>query len=509
MQCRTIRRVTSENVVDPGRQPCIIGTARRTWHPGDGAPDPLSMMAEIARSAAADVTGRALPDVVGAIDHLAVVHCQSWSAPEPSAHVATELGIASERLRRTDSIVAGTSHQRLLDAAAEEMIAGRSEVALVVGAEALATVKRHRRSGETPPWEIGAGPPVMPIDVNEWYLPTELAHGVLPAWLTFVLLGEARWAARGARPEDRADAAALFARFSQVAAANEGAWFRRAYSADEVATPTADNRMVSSPWTKRMMAFPDVDMAAANLLVTRDVADRWGVPDEQRVYLRGFGFARDAVHIAGRADMAGSPAMRMATTEALEMAGLGLDDVDAFDLYSCFPSAVLFARDALGVEADDPRPLSLTGGLPYHGGPNSNYMGHSISHAVDLIRSGAATTVMTTGVGMHMTKHVAGVWSREPGPMRRPTAPRTDWPTTEVDVVAEARGPCTVVSATVIHGSDGEPSHVVAICDLPDGSRCYARSDDRSTIDAVLNGEWVKATGHLSAGAGSTNTLTL
>lgn len=457
------------------------------------------MLTEIARSVASDVSGRGAPDALTSVDHLGVVHCQSWSDPEPSRHLVETLGLSSG-VRRTDSILAGTSPQRLLDAAAEEMIAGNSQVALVVGAEALATVKLFRRSGEVPTWERDAPPRGMPIDVHEWYLLTELAHGVLPAWLTFVLLNEARWASLGGRTEDREEAARLFSTFSHVAAADEGAWFRRAYSPEEISTPTPTNRMVSSPWTKLMTAFPDVDMAAGSLMVTREVADAWGVPDDRRVYLRGFGFSRDAMHVAGRSDLTSSPAMRAATSTALAVAGLGVDDVDAFDLYSCFPAAVLFARDALGLAPVDERRLSLTGGLPYHGGPSSNYMGHSISRAVEEIRSGSATTVMTTGVGMHMTKHVAGIWSHEPGPMIRPEPVRTDWPRTEVDVVADVGDTrCRVASATVVHSADGSPSHVVAICDLPDGARCYARADDRTTIDRVSTGTWVGAEAQVSS----------
>ena len=96
---------------------------------------------------------------------------------------------------------------------------------------------------------------------------------------------------------------------------------------------------------------------------------------------------------------------------------MSVSDIDVFDLYSCFGSAVQFARDALGICHDDPRPISLTGGLPYHGGPSSNYMGHSISHLFDYLRANPLKAGMVTGVGMHMTKHVAAIYSPIPGPI--------------------------------------------------------------------------------------------
>ncbi len=318
---------------------------------------------------------------------------------------------------------------------------------------------------------------------------------------------------RGATEDDRGRLDTLMAELNAVAVTNPDAWFTAARTAEQISTPSADNRMVATPYTKRMTAFMDVDMAAANLLVTHQVAEDWGVPPDRRVYLRGWGFARDAVHLGARADLAASPAMRAATAEALTAAGLDVDDVAAFDLYSCFGSAVQFAQDALGIGPDDQRPITLTGGLPYHGGPSSDYMGHSISHMAHRLRSRPGEVGMVTGIGMHMTKHVAAVWSTTPGPVRR-TAPhhryqRWDGPSDSWDVPVEdhATGTARVQAATAVHGADGTPSHAVAICELPGGHRCYARSADSDTISAVLDGTWVSTKAELRPDDGGVNDL--
>jgi acetyl-CoA C-acetyltransferase len=278
--------------------------------------------------------------------------------------------------------------------------------------------------------------------------------------------------------------------------------------------PTPDNRMVATPYTKRMTAFPDVDMAAGHLLVTNGLADELGIDPARRVHLRGWGFARDATSVGARADLASSPAMAAATTDALDGAGIGIDDVDCFDLYSCFGSAVQFALDALGLDAADPRPLTLTGGLPYHGGPGSNYLSHSISHLVDRLRRGDATIGMVTGVGMHLTKHVAAVWSSAPGPTP-PTPPDTDATLARVraahpdtPVLDRHDGPAGVVAACVVHGRDGHPDHAVAICEAPGGGRCYARSEDPDVLAAVAADAWLDRKAVLGPGPRSTNAFT-
>jgi acetyl-CoA C-acetyltransferase len=392
---------------------CIVGTARHTWRDeADAAPEPLGMWEHVARAAIDDVGTTS--DVVAELDHLGVVHCQAWAYDDPGHRLAERLGRTG--IDHTTSIIAGTSPQRLLDAAAERMRRGEISAALVVGAEALATRRKLAKAGEEPTWSYPSDLPPLPESVfREWYLPTEFAHGVVPATHTFALLEQARWAARGGQERDRRRLLETLSGFSRIAAANPDAWFRTAVTPDELGSSTGGNRPIVTPYRKRMVAFPDVDMAAANLLVTHEVADRWGVSADRRVYLRGWGFDRDAAHLAARRDLTSSPAMRAAQGEALRRAGLTVDQVDLFDLYSCFGSAVAFAADALGIGNDDPRPLSLTGGLPYHGGPGSNYMGHSISHAVERLRKGEGTVAMVTGVGMHMTKHVAAVYAVEPG----------------------------------------------------------------------------------------------
>jgi acetyl-CoA C-acetyltransferase len=451
------------------------------------------MWEEVARSAANDAGVQR--DIIGSIDHLGLVHCQSWAYDEPVRRLADRLGIPGIYL--SESILAGTSPQRLLDEAAERMLRGECSVALVVGGEALAT--RSARS-ETPNWSHPhPSPPVLPIDFDEWYLPTEMSHGVLPAWLTFALLEQARWAARGATSQDRNELGEVMARLSTAAAANPDAWFCTLRSASDITQASASNRMVAYPYTKLMTAFMDVDMAAANLMVNRRTADAWAVPEDRRVYLRGWGFARDAIHLGARNDLSSSRAMAVATQTACAMASMSVSDIDVFDLYSCFGSAVQFARDALGLRHDDPRPISLTGGLPYHGGPSSNYMGHSISHLVDHLRANPSQAGMVTGVGMHMTKHVAAIYSPIPGPIQWKGEERStqQWraPSTspDVTVVDRADERCVLRAATVVHASDGSPDHAIAVCELPDGTRCYARSDRPATMSAVTDGSWANA----------------
>lgn len=487
---------------------CIVGTAQQTWNdPNELCPEPLVMWEESVRAAAANVGGNA--DVIGEIDYLGIVHTQSWNYDNPVTRLQHRLG--RQGVDGTYSLVAGTSPQRLLDNAAAKMMRGEISAAVVVGAEAQATLKKYEKSGEKPPWSFPDPAPVSFASfMNEWYLPTEINHGVLPAWLTFALLAQARWAVQPDRAADRSNMLTEMASLSSIAARNPHSWKARAYTPVELASYENGNRPIATPLTKFTTAFPFVDMSAANILVTEEVADRWGVPEDRRVYLHGWGFARDESHIAARSHLDRSKAMQRAAHEALRTAQIEMDRIDIFDLYSCFPTALQFARDAHNIALDDDRAISLTGGLPYFGGPGSNYMSHSISSLVDHLRCNNTHYGMVTGIGMHMTKHVVGIWSAI-----RPNHSLADFdePQRAViddgtkNVVEDASGIVTIDAASAIYSTNGDPERAIAICTLPDSSRCYAEVTDADLVMAVHRGDWVGATGEVSPTGRGTNRL--
>ena len=226
--------------------------------------------------------------------------------------------------------------------------------------------------------------------------------------------------------------------------------------------------MVAYPYTKLMTSIMDVDMAAAVVLASAAKADALGVPEEQRVYLRGWGYGEDPVHVAGHPELWRSPAMAAAAGAALAGAGIGTDDVAHLDLYSCFASSVCFALDALGIAEDDPRASSVTvtGGLPYHGGPGSNYMTHSLAAMAETLRADPGSFGVVSGVGMHMQKHAYGVWSTSPARASWPTRRRTWRQPRRLGSSARPTGSATVATYSVLHGRDGEPERALLVCDV-------------------------------------------
>lgn len=456
------------------RDPVLIGWAQVSRFEGE----PLHAWAAALRA-----TG--VPPA--ALDSLDVVYCQSWPYDDPPARLAAE--VAANPRRAVYSGIGGTTPLSLLGAAAERIRAGQADVCAVVGGEALATVRRLKKEGARPEWSH-RDPVKRPFPFEAPFHPSEVAHQVFQAFTTFAMRDTARRAHRGeAVDEYRAAIGRLFAPMTDVAAANPHAWFPLARSAEELVNATPANRVVAHPYTKLVTSIMDVDLAAALVVASDEAAVRLGVPRDQRVYVRGWAEARDPDYVAEHPDLWRAPAMRTALEGALASAGVGVDDVGRFDLYSCFPSSVFFSLDALGLAPTDGRaPFTVTGGLPYAGGPGSAYAVGSTAAMASALVADPGSVGMVTGVGMHLSKHTAVVLSTEPGPARagparRPAAnPRS--------IVQQVDGPAVVAAYTVHHGSDGAASDAVLVCDVGP-ARCYARVADRDLLDEMERVEFV------------------
>ena len=290
---------------------------------------------------------------------------------------------------------------------------------------------------------------------------------------------------------------ALWERFAAVAAANPHAWSRVAYSAAEISTVAPDNRMVVFPYTKRMCANIDVDQGAAFLLCSYEAARAAGIADDRIVFLHSGADAHDHFFVTERAALCEAPAIGIAANAALAAAGVGIDDVARFDLYSCFPAAVEMAMHSLGLrgaEAGDERPLTVTGGLGFAGGPVNNYPSHAIARMVDACRADPGSFGLTTALGWYATKHSVGVWSSRP-----PQAfTRVDPAVTQAEADALPRrhsagtveGPMTIEATSVVMERDGTPAVAIVAGLLPDGSRALANSRDADVMTAMTVEPW-------------------
>ncbi|MBI5285893.1 MAG: acetyl-CoA acetyltransferase [Chloroflexi bacterium] len=490
------------------RLPIIVGVGQVTQRPETERPrEPLALMAEAARLAEADA---AAGDLLHELDSVRVVNILSWPSKAPALDLAHALGVAPREALYTH--IGGNTPQWQVNEAAQAIHAGDAKFVLIAGAEAMYSARRARAKGVDLGWSPRGTPAPDTGDPRAGVSEAEAKHGATMPTSVYPMFENALRAHYGRSIAEHQHALGdMMARFSAVAAANPHAWFREAKSAHDIATAGADNRYIGFPYPKYMNAIIDVDQGAALLLTSVGEARRLGIPQDRWVYLRGCGDATDHWFITERVDYHSSPAIRAAGARALSMAGTTIDRVAHFDLYSCFPSAVQITRDALGIAPDDPREQTVTGGLPYFGGPGNNYVTHSIASVVETLRADRGSLGLVTANGWYVTKHSTGIYSTEPptGEWAR-TSPKVD----QAAIDAEPHPPhtdapdgdATVETYTVLFGREGTPERGIVIGQLGSGERFIANTPaDRATLESMTKHEMVGAKGRASAGDGGLN----
>jgi len=290
--------------------------------------------------------------------------------------------------------------------------------------------------------------------------------------------------------EQRAHLGPVMSSFSHVAAGHAYAWFRDALSPEQVAGVSADNRLICEPYPKRMNAFPNVDQGAAVVVTSLAIARESGLEDAC-VFVWS-GATNQEPPTTRRPALWDSPALRAASAAALGAAGIGADDLAWIDLYSCFPIAVEVGAAALGVALDDPRRLTVTGGLPFFGGPGNDYSLHAIATLAERLRVGSGLGYIGANGGV-LSKHSIGVYGTAPPPRGFRLADTSD-AQTRIDAAAlpialpadGAEGAAEVVASTIVYDRDGTIEDAPVIATLDDGRRVAARIDPalRGSLEA-------------------------
>jgi acetyl-CoA C-acetyltransferase len=472
------------------RSPVVVGAGQVSQRvPPSEARAPIDLLVDAARLAEKDA--QAVQPLLERVDVVGIAAIGSWRYPDPGALLGRKLAIEPRATLLTT--VGGNSPQLLCNELGARIQRGELDVALVGGAESMHTRWRARREPRVElTWETGDDPPCEWVigDARPGSSGYEMAHSAVAPPLVYPLFETALRAAHGRTVEEhQRHVSELWSRFAAVAAGNPDAWLRQAFTADDIRTVSPDNRMVCFPYPKRMCANIDVDQGAALLLCSLEAARAAGVPDERIVFLHAAAEAHDHYFFTERWSLTDSPAIATAVNDALRAAAIGVDDVARFDLYSCFPSAVEVAMRAIGIADDDPRPLTVTGGLGFAGGPVNNYPAHAIARMVQELRADPMSFGCTTALGWYITKHASAVWSASPpahgfrrvdpatSQARVDTLPRRE-PAGLLD------GPATIEATSVNFERDGSPVLGIVSALTDDGRRALANTRDGRLLAA-------------------------
>ena len=478
--------------------PVLVGVAQVDQRLGEytsAAKEPVDLMIDALRLAAADAGA---PSLLTSATSVRVVR-GVWPYKNPARAVAEAVGTPNAETVLTP--YGGNFVQTTVNYSCLDIQSGKHEIILITGGECGNSKAKAQRQGIRAEWsELPGTPDRMLGEDKPMFDPFEMQIGLRAPIQWYPIFETALRAQRGeALDAHMKRISELWAGFSRVAAGNPHAWLRKAVSAEEIRTISASNRGISYPYPKLMNSNNSVDMGAALILTNVAVAKRLGIPRDKWVFPHVGTDAHDTYTVSTRNTLYASPAIRIAGRRALELADMTVADVDHVDVYSCFPVAVQIGATEIGLPLD--RPLTVTGGLTFNGGPLNNYVMHSIARMAEILRQEPGKRGLITANGGMLTKHAFGVYSSEP-----PASPyRHQDVQAEVDALPTRTldsghvGAATIEGYVVMYGQDGGFDSAYAGLLTDAGARTWAIAKDPALITDMTRKEYVGTRAHVNA----------
>ena len=463
-----------------------IGTATRQEQDFTRALEPMDLMLEAVRAAGFD-SGSAKS--LAGVQYVAVPRGR-WAYSNPAGEIARAVG-ATGATTVLSSV--GVLQQTLIGEACARIARGEAHTTLVAGADAGYRLLRAQIAGQKPEErEQADAPDIYMAPKDELRHLVEKRAGLqMPVGL-YAIMESAFRAKHGWSIElHRQRLAELGERFSRISAANPHAWQRTALDAAFIRDASDRNPMQAFPYTRAHCSTWNVDQAAALLFCSASRAEELGIAGSRWIFPLASTESNHMVAVSARADLAACPGARIAGGAALDGCGLTAQDIDLVDLYSCFPLAVQAYADGLGLSLE--RELTVTGGMPFAGGPYNNYVFQATCRAAELMRQGRGRTALVSCVSGVLTKQAFGVWSVDTPSGRFVHEDVSETVAREVralEVLEDFSGPATVAGYTVLHGRSQRPRGV-ALVDTVQGQRAMTTTEDAALIARMEREEFV------------------
>jgi acetyl-CoA C-acetyltransferase len=404
-----------------------------------------------------------------------------WDYPDPCRVVAEHFGAPQAR---TEIAELGILQTTSLGRAAADIAAGRADVVLVTGAEARHRALRAKIAGVEAPLTKLA--PAEADTVLRPHAPilsaAELKAGLYMPVSQYAMIENALRAAEGVSIEKhRDDVASLQAGYAQVAATNPDAWVRDPIDAATIADP-ARNPLQAFPYGKLHCSQWNVDQATGLIFCSAATAQSLGVPRARWIFPLATADANQMIPFTERRALHRSAGFAKAGERVFAHAQRDVSEAAHREIYSCFPVAVRVQMRELGIRDD--RPLTVTGGMVFAGGPLNHFALQALVRMAQVLRDDPGSVGLVTAVSGIITKQGASLWSSEPGATafaHDDVTAATERETERVELIEGGSGGATAASYTVLY-ENGEAKRAVLLCDLEDGRRTLASSDDAALI---------------------------
>ena len=406
----------------PDNTPVIVGVGDIIDKREVDGPDPLTLLGQASGLAFQDTGIKNVIDYLDAIgvvrfsvDFSTATNQSRFGYSNFPRSLANKIGVKKD-ISELYSGMGGNAPQVLLQEISKKIHANEIHCALISGGEVLQTMISKLKSGEKLNWEDSAGGEPEIIGINdEGFSKEEKKHYMdLPSNVYPIFANAIRSSKSQSSEEHLKECSELFSKFSKVASLNPKAWFPKFRTPEEIEEISDSNRLVGFPYTKYLNSMIRVNMASSLVVMSEKLTKELKIPQNKKVYIHGSCVLNDIWNVSKRPSLNESPAIRECGKEVLSQAGISLSEISFLDIYSCFPSAVQIAQKELSLDSNDDRPLTVTGGLPYFGGPGNAYTMFSSSEMVKKLRSNPNEYGMVTANSWFLTKHAINIFSCKP-----------------------------------------------------------------------------------------------
>ena len=468
------------------KKPVVIGLGI-TQQKGSYAEldEALFLMEKVAMQAINDCGNSKIKDFIDGID----IPKGFWRYRDPGKWIAEKNNFSNAK---TSVNKIGVLQQHLINNTCNKIIKGEIRAGLILGGESRAKMIAALKEGiEYKEMELSTNPDQYVKAKDDLYGEGEAeALGLMAVGYYAVMESAMRKSKNLTLKEHEDYLGSMYADFSEIASKNQYAASDKSISKDQIMLANSDNKPMAYPYNKYHCTSWNVSQASAILICEEGLADQLNISKQKRIYPMASSETNHMIALIQRPSLISSAGLKLASEKINEVVDKHSINLNLIDLYSCFPVAVQQFENVLNLNTKTSR--TITGAMPFAGGPLNNYMLHATVQALLKLRSQSGHSLIT-GVSGMMTKQSFCLWSSE---YQMPfyhadvtkKAQQLDKP---IPISNAKHGNGIVIGYTVLYEGTKPTSGVFYIEDSQ-GERKVVTSEDKAVITSMREEEWIE-----------------
>lgn len=410
-----------------------------------------------------------------------------WRYRDPGKWVAENNKIKSVKTTVTK---VGILQQNLINTACDKIQNGEIKASLILGGESRFKILRssieNKEYIETPlntnPDIYDKSPEKLQLDIEEKEL------GSMAVGYYAILESAFRFMLQNNHDDHSNYLSEIYSGYSKIAAINKDGWIEQSLDKKVIKTESKKNLRQAFPYNKYHCTSWNVNQACAIIICSEDIANKLNIPSDKRVYPLASSENNHMISTLQRPNLIEPAGMHLAAKFIMDICNENNLIPNLYDLYSCFPVAVqMFAKS---LKLNDIKDKTVTGAMPFAGGPLNSYVLHSTAKLIEKLRENNGVGIVT-GVSGMMTKQSYALWSKNPCIDFRyedctKKASEIELP---VKLSDKKNGSGKIIGYTILIKDN--TNKAIIFVDTDDKKRKLITSTNKNIIKEMQNTEWV------------------